>query len=80
MERDGWQVESVENGQSAVATIEKGKTFDLILMDLHMPGMDGLSAAKVIRKMERKRALPRTAILALTADATNEARLAAFDA
>lgn len=80
LERDGWQVESVENGQSAVATIEKGKTFDLILMDLHMPGMDGLSAAKVIRKMERKRALPRTAILALTADATDEARLAAFDA
>ena len=80
LQREGWQVESVENGQDAVAHIEQGSSFDLILMDLHMPGMDGLSAARIIRKLEKERGLPETTILTLTADATDEARIAALDA
>ena len=78
--REGWHVISVENGQDAVAHIEKGTSFDLILMDLHMPGMDGVSAARIIRELEQTRGLHETTILALTADATDEARMAALDA
>ena len=78
--REGWHVISVENGQDAVTHIEKGTSFDLILMDLHMPGMDGVSAARIIRELEQTRGLHETTILALTADATDEARMAALDA
>lgn len=80
LEREGWQVESVENGQAAVKKIEKGATFELILMDLHMPGMDGLSATRIIREFEKSRKIPQTTVLALTADATDEARDAALAA
>lgn len=80
LEREGWQVKSVENGRDAVAQIEQGKSFNLILMDLHMPGMDGLTAARIIRKLEKERGLGETTILTLTADATDEARDAALEA
>ena len=43
--------------------------FDLILMDTHMPVMDGLTAMRAIRALEAKRGKPRTPIISLTADA-----------
>ena len=46
--------------------------FDRILMDLHMPGMDGLEAARRIRANEAEIGAPRTPILALTANASAE--------
>ncbi|HLY78298.1 MAG TPA: response regulator, partial [Caulobacteraceae bacterium] len=43
--------------------------FDVILMDIQMPVMDGIAAAKAIREAERVERLSRTPILALTANA-----------
>jgi CheY-like chemotaxis protein len=43
--------------------------FDLILMDTHMPVMDGLTAIRSIRAMEAETRGPRTPIISLTADA-----------
>ena len=45
------------------------RAFDLILMDTHMPVMDGLTATRAIRAMEAQKGGPRTPIVSLTADA-----------
>ena len=58
----------VEDGQRAVDAWE-AQTWDLILMDVQMPVMDGPSAVKVIRAREAERGGPRTPIIALTANA-----------
>ncbi len=60
------EVEWVENGELGVAAWEKG-TFDLILMDVQMPVMDGFNATEVIRK--RENAADHIPIIALTAHA-----------
>ena len=67
----------VGDGQQAVDAIIQGKSggpCDLILMDLHMPVMDGYSATEKIRQWEGQNARPSLPILALTADAFEEDR------
>jgi CheY-like chemotaxis protein len=66
----GLEVEVAENGAVAVAMVA-ARDFDLILLDMQMPVMDGLSAAEAIRKLPGKADLP---ILALTANAFEEDR------
>lgn len=61
----GLHVTFVENGAQAIEMAEE-ECFDLILMDLHMPVMDGLAAAKRIREDSINRMTP---IIALTANA-----------
>jgi PAS domain S-box-containing protein len=58
-----WQLTSVENGKQAVDLLEK-TSFDLILMDIQMPIMDGYTATQIIRKMEVSKHTP---IIAMTA-------------
>ncbi|MBF0109070.1 MAG: response regulator [Magnetococcales bacterium] len=62
------QLEVVENGQQVVQRVQSGR-FDLVLMDIQLPLMDGLEATRMIRRWERennRRPLP---IMALTANA-----------
>ena len=58
----------VENGEQAVRAWEDGD-WDVILMDVQMPVMDGLSATAIIRNREVDLKRPRTPIIALTANA-----------
>ena len=58
----------VGDGRAAVEAWRRGG-FDVILMDIQMPVMDGIAAARAIRDAERAEKLPRTPILALTANA-----------
>jgi signal transduction histidine kinase/CheY-like chemotaxis protein len=58
--------------QSWLAARTAGAPFDLILMDIHMPGVDGLDATRRIRAAEAERGLRRTPIVALTANAFAE--------
>jgi PAS domain S-box-containing protein len=53
---------------------EAGTPYDLVLMDMQMPGVDGLEAARRIRAAEARRGDPRTPIIALTANAFAEDR------
>ncbi|MCX8073540.1 MAG: response regulator [Candidatus Binatia bacterium] len=65
LEPRGYEVVIVSNGAEAVAAMQKNG-FDLILMDLQMPVMDGIAAAQAIRALEPP-GRPRVPILALTA-------------
>ncbi|MBF0445343.1 MAG: PAS domain S-box protein, partial [Magnetococcales bacterium] len=64
-------ITSVDNGAQAVEMFKEGN-FDLVLMDIHMPQMDGYEATKKIRSWEKSRGLSPTPILALTANAMKE--------
>jgi len=66
----GYRVEMAENGKQAVAAAES-KTYDMILMDLQMPVMDGIEATRVIRRRESAEG-KHTPIIALTAHAVKE--------
>jgi signal transduction histidine kinase/ActR/RegA family two-component response regulator len=63
-----YELSFVENGQEALDTFEK-EAFDLVLMDIQMPVMDGLIATESIRAFEQRNTRARTPILAFTADA-----------
>ena len=69
LESFGLQVEIAENGVEAIEAI-KAHTYDVILMDMQMPIMDGLEATETIRKMESKGTLNQgNIVIALTANA-----------
>jgi CheY-like chemotaxis protein len=68
----GWgiSVKHAENGQIALDILEK-EDFDLVLMDLHMPVMDGIEATRIIRNSDNPR-LKDIPIVALTAAIMSE--------
>ena len=68
---EGVDMTSVEDGEKAVAAFST-EAFDIILMDMQMPVMDGLTAVREIRRLEVARGGPRTPILMLTANALPE--------
>ena len=85
LERLGAVVTRARDGAEAaqlahMAMIGEHEPFDLILMDIRMPSLDGHEAARLIRDAERESNKPRVRIVALTANAFHEDRLAAFDA
>jgi CheY-like chemotaxis protein len=70
LKRRHYVAETANNGLQAVGKWEKG-AFDLIIMDVQMPVLDGIAAARVIREKERVRGghIP---ILAMTAHAFHD--------
>jgi two-component system sensor histidine kinase/response regulator len=64
LDRLGYKPDLVKNGEEAVKAVS-GKDYDMILMDMRMPVMDGLVATRLIRKKELKQPV----IIALTANA-----------
>jgi PAS domain S-box-containing protein len=80
----GHQPTMTASGDAAVdswlAARAAGTPYDRVLMDLHMPGMDGLEATRRIREIEAEGGAARTPILALTANASADDRQACLEA
>ncbi len=71
----GHEVTEVRDGIAAVAAATgRAGGFDAILMDLHMPGLDGFAAVAAIRELEQRLGWKPAAILAVTADVLAETR------
>jgi two-component system sensor histidine kinase/response regulator len=66
----GCSISLAADGTAAIDKVREAP-YDIVLMDVQMPGMDGLTATREIRKMEGYGALP---IIAMTANATKEDR------
>ena len=79
LERAGHKVVAVSDGGQALVAVQQ-QPFDVVLMDIQMPVMDGLQACKLIRQWEQS--LPREplAIIALTASVLDEDKEAAKEA
>lgn len=67
LEKQGHQVQGVMNGEEAIHALERGN-FELILMDVQMPKMDGLKATRLIRERDKEKGTY-TPIIAMTAHA-----------
>ncbi len=78
LEGEGHRVRVANNGKKAVELFEQ-EDFDLILMDIEMPEMDGIEATREIRKRERETA-GRLLIIALSADSLHEDRMKCLNA
>lgn len=73
------RVDAAENGAQALA-LYKEHRYDVILMDVQMPVMDGLEATRAIRLHEQQHQLPLTPVIALTASVMDRDRQHARDA
>lgn len=67
----GIAVTVTSNGAEAVEAFE-AQSFDIVLMDMQMPVMDGLSATRAIRDIEARERRPATPIVMLSANALRE--------
>jgi signal transduction histidine kinase/DNA-binding NarL/FixJ family response regulator len=68
LERQGHQVQVVSTGEAALAALAAEQVFDLVLMDVQMPVMDGLQATAILRQQEQS-SRRRVPVIALTAHA-----------
>lgn len=66
LEEGGYQIVKAASGEDALAIARGGEPVDLILMDIHLPGIDGLSVIREMKSDPKTGAIP---ILALTAHA-----------
>ncbi len=79
LEKQGHYVRSVGTGVAAIKALEE-QPFDLVLMDLQMPEMDGIEATRRIRACSDNRIDPQIPIIALTAHATQAFKDRCLDA
>ena len=79
LRRRGHRITEVTTGTDAVKAAAEGD-HDLLLTDIHMPGMDGIEAARAIRAGEAQSGRPRMPIVALTADVLEAGRHSCLEA
>ncbi len=75
----GCRVSVAHDGQQALEACER-ESFDVVLMDMQMPVMDGLEASRRLRRRERETGRARLPVLAMTANAMQEDREACLEA
>ncbi|WP_158269763.1 response regulator [Desulfonatronum sp. SC1] len=70
----GYDVQTAENGRVALDMVESGDEFDLVVVDMNMPVMDGIELATKLRAMPELAALP--ILMATTESSKSQARIA----
>ena len=73
LKKTPYHLDEVENGRQAIDRFVAAGDYDLVLMDIQMPVVDGYAATRAIRDWERGHNRARTPIIALTASVFNEA-------
>ncbi len=73
LKKTPYHLDEVENGRQAIDGFIAAGDYDLVLMDIQMPLVDGYAATRAIRDWEREHNRARTPIIALTASVFNEA-------
>ena len=76
LRKKGYRVVEAENGKEAIAKVQDSDP-DLVIMDVEMPELDGLSATRQIRTLKNFAELPIVAVSAYGADMFREQALAA---
>jgi CheY-like chemotaxis protein len=79
LRRRGHRITEVTTGTDAVKAAAEAE-YDLLLTDIHMPGMDGIEAARAIRAGEARSGAARTPIVALTADVLEDGKHSCLEA
>ena len=79
LERSGFVVQVAEDGGGGVVRFREGG-WDVVLMDMQMPVLDGLEATRAIREWEAQHGLARTPVIAVTAHTLDDDREAALAA
>ena len=75
----GCAAQATSNGREAVEEWKRG-TYEMVLMDVQMPEMDGFEATRLIRELEMQSGAARTPVVAMTAHALPEDRGRCLDA
>ncbi len=75
---DGFQVETAETGHAAIQKMDRGP-YDIILLDLKMPGMDGIEVQKKVREIDRGATIIILTAYASVETAVEALKLGAFD-
>lgn len=76
----GLTVDFAEDGQAAVDAVTQGTPYQMVLMDIQMPSMDGLEATRRIRQWESEKGLSRLTVLALSAGVFEDDRQRSLEA
>ncbi|HVN28213.1 MAG TPA: response regulator [Candidatus Binataceae bacterium] len=71
LQKSPFQIDEAENGEGVVAKV-KSNRYDLVLMDIQMPVLDGFAATRAIREWEHAQGMAPVPIVALTASALDE--------
>ncbi len=79
LSRAGYTTDIAENGRVGVELFKKNH-YEVVLMDIQMPVMDGIEATKMIREYEQTNGGTRAKIIAVTAHAQEEEKVVLFDA
>lgn len=81
LEKSGYRIRMAANGQEAIDAFREERDFSLILIDVHMPVLDGLEATRAIRNIEKEEGLTRRIpIIALSAGVVDKERAGCLDA
>jgi CheY-like chemotaxis protein len=64
LDNEGMVIVSADNGREAIRLVESDPSIDIVLMDIMMPEMDGITTMQEIRKLPRGRELPMVAVTA----------------